>query len=216
MEAKERLLHLLGRLDEAGEGLLDRLAWAWLGGGDVPVEKANIEVECPPFAEGVEGKREDDRLPPPFQVMDDSPDVPPRLGIEAGRRFVEEDEFRIAHQGDGDPEALLLPAGEGPHEGVCLVGKLHPSEDLRDGESALEEGGEQGDDLLHLEVGLEVPLLEENADPCLRRAVDAAELFSEDLDCPRVRLADPLQDLQGRRLPGPVWAEQGEGWSPAG
>ena len=54
---------------------------------------------------------------------DGGPHVPPRLRIEPGGQFVEDDDLRIANQRQRNGQALLLAAGEFRVGGVPLVGQ---------------------------------------------------------------------------------------------
>src|SRR5262249_11888073 len=46
------------------------------------------------------------------KATDDIPQLPARLRIEAGGRFVEEQQLRITNQSTGHGQSLLLSAGE--------------------------------------------------------------------------------------------------------
>ena len=46
------------------------------------------------------------------EAADDVPELPARLRVEAGRRLVEEQQLRVADQGAGHRQPLLLAAGE--------------------------------------------------------------------------------------------------------
>ena len=55
-----------------------------------------------------------------LEAADYVPKLPSRLRVEAGGRFVEEQQVGIADECRGDGEPLLLPAGELFHRGVRL------------------------------------------------------------------------------------------------
>jgi len=48
----------------------------------------------------------------------------PRVRIDAGRRFVQENDFRVADQGDADGKFALLAAGQLGGSGVAFVGQV--------------------------------------------------------------------------------------------
>ena len=54
--------------------------------------------------------RQEDRSAPGTKIGDNIPELSPRLWVEAGRRFVQEDQLGIPHQGDGNGQALFLSA----------------------------------------------------------------------------------------------------------
>ena len=70
--------------------------------------------------------REEDRLAERAQALDHVPGGAPGRRVEAGRRLVEEDELRVADQGEGHVEPSALPARELLAERVRLL--LQPDE----------------------------------------------------------------------------------------
>ncbi len=59
-----------------------------------------------------------DRGPVLDQLPDGQPHVDPALGVEPGRRLVQEDDGRVAHQAHGDVEPAAHPTREGEHVAV--------------------------------------------------------------------------------------------------
>ena len=57
---------------------------------------------------------EDHADPTAREVGDDRPDGQPALGVDAGRRLVQEDHLGPAHQGQGQRQPLLLAARQPP------------------------------------------------------------------------------------------------------
>src|SRR5688572_14175335 len=54
--------------------------------------------------------------------LQDIPQVAAGLGVQPGRRLVQEDHIGVVDEGAGDRQALLLPAGELVLPGVGLLG----------------------------------------------------------------------------------------------
>ena len=73
---------------------------------------------------------EHDRLAQGTEVLDRGPAPPPRLGVEAGRGLVEEDQLGVPGQRQREVEAAALPAREPPDDGVALGGQLDDFQEL--------------------------------------------------------------------------------------
>src|SRR6266850_2505386 len=155
-------------------------------------------------------RRQEDRPAAASQVPDDLPELPPRLGIEARRRLIEEEEIGIADEGAGDGEALLLPARQVGHPGFSLLEEADLLHDLRRGPPFPVERPEQSDRLLHGQLVGELGLLERDADPLSQVAVIPSPPEAEHLDLAAARLEDPLEDLDRRRLACAVRPEEPE------
>ena len=57
-------------------------------------------------------------------LLQQVPQVAPRVRIDTGRRFVEENDFRVADQGDADGKFPLLAARQLFGSGVAFVGQV--------------------------------------------------------------------------------------------
>src|SRR5688572_22558105 len=68
--------------------------------------------------------RQHDGAPRCTELLDQSPELPPRLRIETCGWLVEKKELGVAHERAGDCEALLLPARECTHARILLLAKL--------------------------------------------------------------------------------------------
>ena len=64
------------------------------------------------------------------QVADDVPELAAGLGVQAGRRLVEEQDLGVADQGDRDREPLLLASGKLLDEGIGLAFQRDPRNDV--------------------------------------------------------------------------------------
>src|SRR3981081_2001028 len=59
-----------------------------------------------------------------LEDADDVPELAAALGIEAGVRVVEKQDARLANQGGGNRQALLLAAGKFAHPGISFLGEF--------------------------------------------------------------------------------------------
>ena len=66
------------------------------------------------------GRREQDRRAARVEVQEEAPELPPRNGVDAGRRLVEEEDLRLVEEVAGEGELFLHPAGEIPAEAVLI------------------------------------------------------------------------------------------------
>jgi hypothetical protein len=69
---------------------------------------------------------EQDRGATRGQIPDQLPELAPRLGVEAGRGLVQEEQFWPAHDAERHIEAALLAAGERVRAGAHLLGEPDP------------------------------------------------------------------------------------------
>src|SRR5207253_8066321 len=65
--------------------------------------------------------RQQDRLAEPAERADRLPGAPPRSGVEAGGRLVEENQLRVADQRQAEVEPPPLPAREPARARVALL-----------------------------------------------------------------------------------------------
>ena len=77
--------------------------------------------------------RQEDRAPGPLELVDEVPELPAGLRIESGRRFVEEQEVRIADQRARQREPLLLAPGEHADARVALFLQLNQPDQVCSG-----------------------------------------------------------------------------------
>lgn len=78
------------------------------------------------------------------EVVEEVPQVAAQDGVEADRRFVEDQELRAAEEGDGEGDAAALAAGEVPGEGGGVGGEVHVGDGAGDGLPAAVGGGAAG------------------------------------------------------------------------
>ena len=115
-------------------------------------------------------RRHDDGPPLRVQLAQNLPQRETRLGIEADRRLVEEDDARIVRQSAGDHEPLLLAAGELVDLRIHLVGDSEPLEQLLPsacgfGAGNPEVGGVEDEILDDAEAAIGIRPLRHDSDP---------------------------------------------------
>ena len=136
------------------------------------------------------------------------PQVAAGLRVERRGRLVEEDHLGVVDERGSDREPLRLAAGQVLDPGVGLVLQPHPRQPLVRGlpADAVQRG--EGVDLLARGQPLEERRrLELDADPRQQRGVARPDRLAQHRDRARVGPAQPLDGLEGRRLPGAVGAE---------
>src|SRR4051812_32131596 len=153
---------------------------------------------------------EQDRLAQVLQRADDLPRVAPRRGIEARRRLVEEDQLRVADEGQGEVEPAPLAAGEGAHVGVRLLLQAGDRDDLLDVARVRVEVGEVLQRLARRDVAVHAGRLQDDADPLAQLPRVLLWIVAEHGDDPGRAGAVALEDLDRGRLAGAVGAEQAE------
>jgi hypothetical protein len=67
-------------------------------------------------------RRQDERHAALLEPVQAIPEEVPRLGVEAGRGLVEQEQVRLVDQRPGDREAPLHPAGQRLDRVVCPFG----------------------------------------------------------------------------------------------
>jgi hypothetical protein len=149
------------------------------------------------------------------QVLDHLPRLAPGRGVEPGGRLVEEEQFRVAGQGDRHIEPPLLPAGQLVHPRVPLLLQPDQADHLVHWPGIGVEAGVHPDRLGDRQVGLHAGGLEHDADPALQRGPLPAGVVPEHGHLAAVAGAVPLQDLDRGGLSRPVGPEQGEDLAPA-
>src|SRR5438067_1665660 len=109
--------------------------------------------------------RQENRLAAIADPAHQVPDGSPRLRIEPGGQLIEEYDFRIVDQGQGDKQALFLSAGEGHEPGVAFVGEAELFEQPVAVERLWVERSPEVHSFPDFDSLLELRLLELHADP---------------------------------------------------
>src|SRR5262249_33219793 len=105
-----------------------------------------------------------DGSPLAAKARDDLPELPARLGVEAGGGLVQEQDVGPAYQRARDRQPLALAARELPHPSAPLVAELHVGEHLVGGARRPVEAAEKAEDLLDRELFRKASLLQGDAD----------------------------------------------------
>ena len=145
------------------------------------------------------------------QVAQYFPELPARLGIEAGRRFIEEQELRIADEGGGDGEALLLPAGEFADPRASFFFEFDHGENVEGFQAMIIEGAKELNGLDDGEFFAELGLLQRDANALPEGAIVAlTPALAKDLDIAGRGVEETFEDFDGGRLAGAIGSEQSE------
>src|SRR5690606_4570382 len=138
-------------------------------------------------------------------------------GIDGPERLVHQEHGWISGQGAGDSHALLLPARQLRRVAVThLVLQTDHFHELGDPgldpiPGPAEQTGHRGDVLLHRAVREEADLLDHIADRSPQEMrLDRQHVLASHLDGPGGGLDDPVDHLQGGRLPAPRGTDQGD------
>ena len=91
--------------------------------------------------------RQQDRPALALERQHEVPERPAGGRIEAGGRFIEEDEFRLVHEGQGDGEPLALTARQVRGPRVPALAQLEGVDEFRRRSRVRVEAAEQVDDL---------------------------------------------------------------------
>ena len=116
----------------------------------------------------------------------------------------------VAHDPEGDVGPALLPAGQGADAGVSLVTEAGELDRLVDRPRRRVEAGEQRHGLAHRQVGVELALLQHQADPLPPAPGRPAGVDTQHPHLAGGARAVALEDLDRGRLAGAVGAEEAE------
>src|SRR5579872_2056220 len=144
-------------------------------------------------------------------IMNQVPEFAPRLGVDAGGRLVEQQQFRLVQHAGGQGKTLLPPAGELSRQLVAPIEKPHSRHDIVDGDAAIFHLIDAGDEIEVLEDGeilVEAEFLRHIADVAAdeRRLADNVE--ADALAFAGVGNQQPAEHPNRRRLAAAVRAEE--------
>jgi hypothetical protein len=141
----------------------------------------------------------------------DLPERPSRGRIHARRRLVEEDDLGVVHERERDGQPLSLAPGQVPGLRLALLAEVEEVDQLGSRPPApAEERREQVEELGDGQPRVERRGLERDPDPVLDRVRVARGIDPEDARLAGIGRPEALQDLDRRRLPRPVGAEEPE------
>jgi hypothetical protein len=153
---------------------------------------------------------EHDRLAERAEVLDRRPAPAARLRVEAGRRLVEEDQVRVAGQGEGQVKAAALTAGQAAHLDVPVLGELHDLQQVGQVPRFPVVAAPAVDELRHPGLPREAAFLQDDADPLAEPGRLRPRVHAEDADRPAGPLPKAFEYLDGGGLACAVGAEQAE------
>jgi hypothetical protein len=140
--------------------------------------------------------------------LDARPQRPSGLDVQAGGRFVEEDDARPADERQRHREPPLLPAGQPTGLPVHQLAEAEPVEQFGAGERIREVGADEVDDLADPQRRRQPGLLRGDAER--QPAPGVAGVAAAQLDPPRGGPAQPGEQVDQRRLAGTVRTEQAD------
>ena len=121
------------------------------------------------------------RLAERHQALDDLPRLVPGRGIEPGGGLVQEQQVRVADQGDGDVQPPLLSAGQLQHPGVPLALQAHEIDHVAHRPRPRIVPGVHRDGLCHGEVPVHAAGLQHDPDLALQLPPLPCGIIAEDL-----------------------------------
>jgi hypothetical protein len=154
--------------------------------------------------------REQDRDPGRSLLGDEGPDHGPCLRVHPGRRFVQDQHLGPAHERKGKAEPLPLPARQAAERGRRHGPESQHVQQLGRITRRLVESGVLLDGLERSRPQVDAAGLQHQADPGAQRPAAARRFLAQDADAPRIGASITLDDLDGRRLAGPVRPEHGD------
>jgi hypothetical protein len=207
--------HVVGGLDRDGVGADRRLELiGCVDGHDLALVNDRDAIAALGFVHVVGGEEHGGRLAG-AQRVDVLPDVDTRLGVEPNRRLVEEEDSRHVEETAGDLEPSLHPARVEPSLLVGPVGKADHFEQL--GHAGVDVRARQpihhaveAEVLRSRQVVVERELLENEPDVRPYRVRCPRHVVARDSGDPTRRMQQRAQHRDGRRLTGPIGAEESE------
>ena len=159
------------------------------------------------FVEVVRGEQHG--RPAVAEPLDEFPRLPAGDRVEAGRRFVEEQQLRGADDAEAEVEATALAARQGADPRIGLLGRARPSRRRRRCDSPPSVARPvEPQRLAHGQLGLDRRGLEHDADAVTHLSTRRRRIEAEHRHVTGRRRAVPLEDLDRGRLAGTVVAQQ--------
>ena len=143
------------------------------------------------------------------QAGDEPPHVAAALGVQAGRRLVEDHQLGAAHQRAGEIDAAGLAAGQREHAHVGARLEREQREHLVDRARGGERRAPLAQRLADREVAGEAAALQQDAGAAPDRGAVGDRVQPEHADLTAGRGGQPFEHFERRGLAGAVGAEQG-------
>ena len=141
--------------------------------------------------------------------LDQIPRLAARRRVEAGGRFVEEQQLRASDDAEGQVDATTLTAGERADPGVDLLVETDQADHLVERAGVAVATAIELDHLADRELGLDARRLQDDADAVAEVTAGVRGIDPQHFDRPRRGGPVSFEDLDGGRLAGAVRAEQG-------
>ena len=151
--------------------------------------------------------RQQDRAALAAHLQDRIVQLATGLGVEAGRRLVEEEDLGLVDERQGQREALPLAAGEGVEGTVGFLAQGEAVDELIDVGPGAVEGAEQPQGLARRDLVLQRGGLQRDADPLLDAIGLPQRVHVAQPDRAAVGAAQADDAFDGRGLAGAVRAE---------
>src|ERR1700681_324859 len=129
-----------------------------------------------------------------LEDADDVPELATALGIESSGGLVEKKDARIADQGSGDGEALLLATGKFADPRVRFFGEFEFFENFGGGPRFAIEAGKEFDGFADVKFLRQARFLERDTDPFAQLARVVIPSVSEDANFARCGREQALED----------------------
>jgi hypothetical protein len=156
---------------------------------------------------------EEDRPPFFLQFADDIPQVPPGLGIQSGRRLVQEQEKGIPNQRASDGKPLALTSRKLSHPGLGFLAQANRLHHLGRRVSVSIKTAEQSQCFKNGESFGKTRFLKGDSYPLAQLAVIPAPSHAENFHITRGGTQKPFKDFDGRRFACSVGAQEPEAFA---
>src|SRR5687768_8554764 len=170
----------------------------------------NCDSVAQPFGLVHVMSRQHNGAPRSTELLDQSPQLAPRLRIETGGWLVEKKELGVADESAGDCEALFLPARECTHARILLLAKLDDLDHALRVPGTAVEAAEEIDRFADRQLVGQLCVLKLNAKTLAQVVFVVLPGSTQDLDFTGVPGEQPFADFYGRGLTGSIGAEQAE------
>src|SRR5687767_9949158 len=145
-----------------------------------------------------------------FETLDDFPRLAPRLGVQPGRRLVEEQQLGVSNERATQRKALLLAPRQRANESAGLFFQPDEPQHLVHGQATRIEAAEERNDFDDLELVREFGFLQLDPQARAKRETVAAPPVPEHFHVSTVRVSEALENFDCRGFPRAVWTEHAE------
>ena len=155
-------------------------------------------------------RRQEDRLAEVAEVFDHVPGCSAGRGVEACGRLVEEDQFRVADQCEREVESAAFAARETRCLSVVLSFQSDERDRLDDGSRLAVVARVQLESFANCQAGVGRGFLQDDPDAVAPFTRPVSGINAEYRYLAARAGPESLEDLDGGRFAGSIWAEEGE------